>query len=120
MLRGWRQVAAVQAPALLGQAALLGPHTECTEAQTRLHTGKGPVGSAGHDLSVCRDVTAGCMLFPAGDSIPLPPPSKKTTVRALTGCAVWRLAAADLAALLADDPALLRQLAKAYLEVRPG
>ncbi|KAL4420936.1 hypothetical protein ABPG77_001419 [Micractinium sp. CCAP 211/92] len=62
VLRGWRQVAAVQAPALLGQAALLGPHTVCTEAQTRLHT------------------------------------------------------AADLAALLADDTALLRQLAKAYLE----
>lgn len=39
MLRGWRQVAAVQAPALLGQAALLEPHTECVEAHTRLHTG---------------------------------------------------------------------------------
>lgn len=39
VLRGWRQVAAVQAPALLGQAALLEPHTECVEAHTRLHTG---------------------------------------------------------------------------------
>ncbi|KAL4452783.1 hypothetical protein ABPG75_008445 [Micractinium tetrahymenae] len=75
VLRGWRQVAAVQAPALLGQAALLGPHTECAEAHTHLHT-----------------------------------------VRALTGCSVWRLAAADLAVLLLDDPSLLRQLAKAYLE----
>lgn len=39
-------------------------------------------------------------------------------VRALTGCSAWRLAATHLAALLRDDPALLFQLAKAYLEVR--
>lgn len=37
-------------------------------------------------------------------------------VRALTGCSAWRLAATHLAALLRDDPALLFQLAKAYLE----
>lgn len=40
ILRGWRCVATVHAPALLGQAALLEPHAEdCPEAATRLHTG---------------------------------------------------------------------------------
>ena len=40
ILRGWRLVTTVRAPALLGQAALLEPlGVDCPEVTTRLHTG---------------------------------------------------------------------------------
>lgn len=40
ILRGWRLVTTVHAPALLGQAALLEPlGVDCPEVTTRLHTG---------------------------------------------------------------------------------
>ena len=99
VVRGWRQVAVVAAPALLGQGALV--------PALLAAAGPGTDGSGGGGSS--EGAAAEGAAAAAAGAV------RAHTLTAEANCTMWELRAADVAMVVADDPPLLRAVAGAYL-----